>query len=84
MVSKNVVILFTRVPTEETITAVRDKLAVDPSLEERTRISIDNLMEMLTCVGTTYLGIGSNIYRQEEWLAMGSPLSPLLMNIYME
>ena len=40
---------------------------------------------MLTfCVETTYFGMGSNIYRQEEGLAMGSPLSPVLVNIYME
>ena len=41
-------------------------------------------MEMLTfCVETTYFGMGSDIYRQER-LAMCSPLSPLLGNIYME
>ena len=40
---------------------------------------------MLTfCVETTYLGMGSDIYWQEEGLAMGSPLSPVLANIYME
>ena len=33
---------------------------------------------------TTYFRIGSDIYRQEEGLAMGSPLSPVLANIYME
>ena len=42
-------------------------------------------MEMLTFyVETTYLGIGSNIYRQKEWLAMGSPLLSVLANIYIE
>ena len=40
---------------------------------------------MLTfCMKTTYFGMGSDIYRQEEELAMGSPLSPVLANIYME
>ena len=40
---------------------------------------------MLTfCVEKTYFGMGSDIYRQEEGLAMGSPLSPVLANIYME
>ena len=64
---------------------VRDKLATDPLLEECTSTLIDNLMEMLTfCVDTTYFGIGSDIYRQEEGLAIGSPLTPLLANIYME
>ncbi len=42
-------------------------------------------MEMLTfCVETTYFGMGSDIYREEEGLAMGSALSLVLANIYME
>ena len=75
MVSLGVVSLFTKVPTDETLTVVvRDKLAADPLLEERTCIPIDNWMEMLTfCVETTYFGMGSDIYRQEKGLAMGSP-----------
>ena len=42
-------------------------------------------MEMLTfCVETTYFKMGSDIYRQEKGLAMDSPLSPVLSNIYLE
>ena len=85
MVNLVVVSLFTKVPTDETLAVVRDKLAADPFLEEHTCIPIDNLMEMLTfCAETTYFGMGSDIYWQEEGLAMGSPLSPVLANIYME
>ena len=85
MVSLDVESLFTKVPTDETLAVVRDKLAADPSLEERTYIPIDNLIEMLTfCAETTYFGIGSDIYRQEEGLSMGSPYLPVLGNIYME
>ena len=85
MVSLDVVNLFTKVHTDEILAVVRDKLAADPLLEERTGISIDNLMEMLTfCVETTYFGMVSDIYRQEEGLTMGLPLSPVLANIYME
>ena len=85
MVNLDVVSLFTKVPTDETLAVVRDKLAADPLLEQRTCILIDNLMEMLTfCVATTYFGMGSDIYRQVGGLDMGSPLSPVLANIYME
>ena len=85
IVSLDVVSLFTKVPTDETLAVVWDKLAADPFLEEPICIPIDNLMEMLTfCVETTYFGMGSDIYQQEEGLAMGSPLSPVLANIYME
>ena len=85
MVILDVVSLFTKLPTDETLAVVRDKLAADPLLEERTCIPIDNLMEILTfCVETSYFGMESDIYRQEEGLAMGSPLSPVLANIYVE
>ena len=84
MVSLDVVSLFTKVPTGETLAVVRDKLAAGPLLKERTFIPIDNLMKMLTfCVETTYFGIGSDIYRQKG-LVMGSPLSPALANIFIE
>ena len=74
--------LFTKVPTDETLAVVRDKLAADPLREERTCIPIDNLMEMLTfSVKTTYFGMGSDIYHQEEGLARDLPLSPVLPNI---
>ena len=46
--SLDIVSLFTKVSTDETLAVVRDKLAADPLLEERTCIPIDNLMEMLT------------------------------------
>ena len=85
MVSLDVVSLFTKVPTDETLAVVRDKLAADPLLEECICIPIDNLMEMLTfCVETTYFGMEADIYRQDEGLAMGSPLSPVLANLYKE
>ena len=85
MVSLDVVSLFTKIPTDVTLAVVRDKLAAHPLLEERTCIPIDNLMAMLTfCMETTYFGMGSDIYRQEEGLAMGSSLSPLLANIYIK
>ena len=75
----------TKVPTDETLTVVQNKLATDPSLEEHTCILVDNLMETLTlCVKTTYFGMESDIYQQKEALSMGSPLFLILANVYME
>ena len=63
MVSLDVVSLLTKVPTDEILAVVWEKLAADPLLEEHTCIPIDNLMEMLTfCVKTKYFGMGSDIY----------------------
>ena len=54
--------LFAKVPTDETLTVVWDKLAADPLLEEHTCIPIDNQIEMFTLsVETTYFGMGSDI-----------------------
>ena len=50
-------------------------------MPERTCIPINNLM--LT-VETTYFGMGSDIYRQAERQAIGSPSSPVLADICME
>ena len=47
MVSLDIVSLFTKVPTDETLAVVRDKLAADPLLKEHTCIPIDNLMQIL-------------------------------------
>ena len=85
MVSLDVASLFIKVPTDEKLAVVRNKMDADLLLEEGTCIQIDNLMKMSTfCVETTYFGMGADIYRQEEGLALGSPLSPVLANIYME
>ena len=77
MVSLDIVSLFTKVPTDETLAVVWDKLAADLLLEERIYIPIDNLIEMLTfCVKTTYFGMGSDIYWQDEGLTMGFTVVP--------
>ena len=66
--------LFMRIPTDKTLTGAWDNLAADLSLEESTWILKHNLMEMLTfCVETTDFEMGSDIYWQEQGLAMWSP-----------
>ena len=44
VVTVDLVSLFTKVPTDETLTMIWDKLAVVLSLEEHTCIPIDNLL----------------------------------------
>ena len=61
-------------------------LTFECRLNSHTRnVQMDNLTEMLTlCVETNYFGMGSDIYQQEEGLAMGLPLSLVLANMFME
>lgn len=85
MVSFDVVSLFTNVPVEDALTIIRRKLSEDNTLPERTDLSVDAVMELLTvCIKTTYFQIKDEFFQQEFGMAMGSPLSPCVSNIYME
>lgn len=48
MVILDVMSLFTRLPIDEALSVILRKLASDSTLEERTSISIENVMEMLS------------------------------------
>jgi len=77
--------LFTCIPTKDAITVISRRLHSDPNLHERTPLSIDQLLELLTfCLDTTYFVFNGTIYQQCHGAAMGSPISPLIANIYME
>ena len=52
---------------------------------ERTTLSINTILELLTfCVKTTFFQYKNDFYTQDVGMAMGSPLSPFLSNIFME
>ncbi len=85
MVSYDVTALFTNTPIPEALQVIRDRLTSDATLNDRTTLSVESIMELLTfCVNTTYFMFQGDIYRQVKGAAMGSPVSPLVANIYME
>ena len=85
MVSFDVSSLFTKVPVDEALSIVQQKLEQDTSLTERTSLEVPSIMGLLRfCFQTTYFVYGDRLYQQQEGAAMGSPLSPILANIFME
>lgn len=75
ILSLDMVTLFSRVPIDEALTVVRNRLESASSLGEYINITIDNHMEMLTFyVQTTLYQLESDIYQQDESSAMSSPL----------
>ena len=85
MVSYDVSALFTSIPIPETIEIIKERLESDNTLTTRTPLSIDRVLSLLTfCLNTTYFKYDDVFYQQCSGAAMGSPVSPIVANLYME
>ena len=85
LISFDVTALFTSVPVDKALVVIRDKLLNDDTLKERTSIPIDYLVKILElCLKCTYFVFRDEYYLQIHGAAMGSPVSPIVCNLYME
>ena len=85
MVSYDVKALFTSVPVHEVVHMIKSLLSRDRTLVERTTVSVDNICDLLSLVLTnTYFSFNGNFYEQKFGTAMGSPVSPIVANIFMQ
>ncbi|XP_072050085.1 uncharacterized protein [Amphiura filiformis] len=85
LVSFDVTALFTCVPVDESLVIVKDLLTADTTLESRTNLSPQQVTDLLsTCLKTTYFVYNDKFYVQREGAAMGSPVSPIIANLFME
>ena len=79
MTSFDVKALFTSVPVDPSIHIVQHKLSQDPTLHQRTNMSIQNIATCLDfCLKNTYFLFQGKFYEQAHGAAMGSPISPLI------
>ena len=72
LVSFDVVSLYTKIPIDEAINTIK----------ELTNTETAKLVEV--CLRSTYFTFQNEFYEQVEGVAMGSPLSPIVANLYME
>ena len=57
----------------------------DEKLKDRTVLSVQNFIELLGfCLHNTYFSFQNKFYEQVESVAMGSLVSPIVANLYME
>ncbi|KAL9954516.1 hypothetical protein ACROYT_G042066 [Oculina patagonica] len=85
MVSFDVESLFTNVPIDGAVQAALRKLENDPSLADRTTLTPAQIADLLNFVlRSTYFQYNGSIYEQQEGAAMGSPVSAVVANLYME
>ena len=77
--------LFTSVPVKPAIQIVKQRSQQDNTLPQRTCMSITQITSLLEfCLTNTYFLIQGKYYEQVQGAAMGSPISPLIVNIFME
>ena len=81
-VSHDVVSLFTNTPISETLNIIKDRLTKDSDLKNRTRLEVEDIMQLLKfALTTTYFSFRGNLYKQNFGAAMGSPVSPIAANL---
>ena len=85
LTSYDVTSLFTSVPMESALNIIKNLLEKDEKLNDRTVLSVQNIIELLgICLHNTYFSLQNKFYEQVEGAAMGSPISPIVANLYME
>ena len=85
MVSYDVEALFTSVPTKPAIAIIQRKLEEDKDLHLRTTMSAKQITSLLEfCINSTYFTFQGKFYEQVDGTAMGSPINPIVANLFME
>ena len=85
LTSYDITSLLTSVPIDPALNIIKDLLEKDEKVNDRTVLSVLNIIELLGfCLYNTYFSFQNKFYEQVEGAAMGSPVSPLVANLYME
>ena len=85
MVSYDVTALFTSIPVDKAIKIIEERLKSDPTLPQRCELKIDQVLTLLSfCLTTTYFIYNKQFFKQKHGAAMGSSVSPVVANLYME
>ena len=83
--SFDVTALYTSIPVADAIEVDKRRLGQDTELPRRTTWSPDNILKLLEfCLVNTYFLFYGQFFEQTKGAAMGTPVSPIVANIYME
>ena len=83
--SYDVSALFTSVPVDPALNIIKDLLEKDHTLKERTVLAVSDIILLLEfCLKNTHFSFQDQFYEQVEGAAMGSSVSPIVANLYME
>ena len=77
--------LFTSVPVDPGLGIIKDLLEKDTTLKEIMVLLVGDIIHLLEFyLKNTYFSFQGQFYEQVEGVAMGSPVSPTVANLYME
>ena len=83
--SYDVSALFTSVPIEAATNIIQRRLELGQQLHLRTNMKVEHITSLLElCLKTTYFQFQGSFYEQINGAAMGSPISPIVANLFME
>ena len=83
--SYNVTALFTLVPVSSSLEIIKNNLEQNTDLPYRSKMTADKTIELLGfCLNNTYFLFQEVFYEQTKGAAIGSPVSPIMANIYMD
>ena len=72
-----------KVPLDEAMEVIMEKLTNDESLDVRMMLSVGEIWQLTNlCLRSTYFQFGVAFYEQLEGAVMGSPLAPVVANLY--
>ena len=84
MVSYDVKVLFASVSVNSAISIVKSKLLQGPLLPQETSISIQQISTLLEfCFKYTYFLLQGRYFEQINGVAIGSPISSLITNLFL-
>ena len=85
LTSFDITALYTSIPVADTIEVIKRRLEQDTELPRRTTWSSDYILKLLEfSLVNTYFLFNGQFFEQTKGAAMGSPVSPIVANIYME
>ena len=85
LTSFDVTTLYTSIPIADALAVIQRRLEQDTELLRRTTWSTNNILKLLEfCLVNTYFLFDGQFFEQTKGAATGSPVSPIVANIYME
>ncbi|VDQ07525.1 unnamed protein product [Trichobilharzia regenti] len=85
MASFDVVSLFTSIPICDSLDIMKYEHENNQEVFTKSLLSIDEVIKCLKlCLESTYFTFKDKLYCQTNGVAMGSPASPIVANLYMK